>query len=134
MMRILWLLPALVLGCANPAAAASPPPIQTDHPCHWSKKPDGTLVCKGHVKMDLGAGSPTIRECGMTFYAPIRFTGVKMSISSSQPTAAPFEIHDTIPFNYAPNASTVRWVWAAAQPSSRDIICNFEFDVVLPAK
>ncbi len=50
----------------------------------------------------------TVRQCGMTSYAPIRFAGVKMAFTSPQPASAPFEIHDTIPFNYALNASTIR--------------------------
>ena len=55
-----------------------------------------------------------------------------MAFTSPQPASAPFEIHDTIPFNYAPNASTIRWVWAASQPVLGNFSCSFEFEVFLP--
>jgi hypothetical protein len=132
-MRCYLLVVSLLLLAVCEAIAAAKPPIETDDPCTWSKKPDGTLVYKGKMLMAPGEGNGlTVRQCGMTFYAPIRFAGVKMAFASPQPASVPFEIHDTIPFNYAPNESTIRWVWAASRPVPGNFSCSFEFEVFLP--
>jgi hypothetical protein len=107
------------------------PPIETDHPCRWSRSADGILTCAGRQVMRPGAGNALhVRQCSMMFHDKVRFSGIEMHVVSKQVRGNPFLVRspDDWKMNFdAPNATTVRVIFTADTPEPGNVVCQFSY-------